>query len=571
MAVNNSRPRRVPAGRWWPLADAEAARDVLPLVPPRAIGIAGWLVVLALATLGMLLLRQRLNEAHVALVYLLVVLGSSAYAGRTFGLLVAGIAFMLFDWFFLPPYGTLIIANPLDWLVLVAFLGTSVVAAQLLYRAQAQASAAQARSAEIDRLAILGAETLNAGRAQDSLPAIADVIRTTLGVEWCEVYVRAAETGRTVLGARSPTRPDSSAGPALTEGQLVQWVAEHNADAVELEDGTSRVAAADSSAGGVSTTPADTHEWPALDASSHEVPVIAMYLPLRVRDRVVGVLGIGMSPAYRFSLSRRRVLRALSYYAALSVERVRLVRDAEHTAALREAAKLKDAVLASVSHDLRTPLTTIKAVANDLAASGDVRAMTIEREADRLNRFVDNLLDLSRIQAGGVSQPPMPNEAEDLVGAALQRVSGLAAGRPVQTIVQSDGDTALMGRFDFMDTLRALVNLLDNALKYSSVTSPVELTVWRDGPWLAFAVADRGPGVADLERDRIFEPFYRPRRSPLDVGGAGLGLSIARSLATAQGGSVTYEPRLGGGSVFTLRVPALDAPTEHADEMALTS
>ncbi len=534
-----------------------AGRDVLPPLPPRAIGIAGWLAILALATVGMLLVRQRLNEAHVALVYLLVVLGSSAYAGRTFGLSVAGIAFTLFDWFFLPPYGTLAVTNPLDWLVLVAFLGTSVVAAQLLYRAQAQARAAQARGVEIDRLAVLGAETLNAGRAQDSLPAIAEVIRTTLSVEWCEVYIRAVDTGKPVLGARSPVRPDSSAGPALTEGQLVQWVAEHNADAVELVDGTSRVAAADPHSDRLTMTLGDALEWPALDGANYEVPPTAMYAPLRVRDRVVGVLGIGMAPSYRFGVSRRRVLRALSYYAALSVERVRLVRDAEHAEALREAAKLKDAVLASVSHDLRTPLTTIKAVANEMAASGDARAVTIEREADRLNRFVDNLLDLSRIQAGGMSQSPVPNEAEDLIGAALQRVSGLTGGRAVQATVLSTADGVLMGRFDFIDTLRALVNLLENALKYSPATNPVELTARRDGPWLAFAVSDRGPGVSATERDRIFEAFYRPRTSPPDVGGAGLGLSIARSLATAQGGSVLYEPRDGGGSVFTLRVPAL--------------
>jgi two-component system sensor histidine kinase KdpD len=525
------------------------------------VGIAGWLLVLALATIGMLFVRARLNEAHVALVYLLVVLGSSGYGGRVFGLVVAGMAFILFDWFFLPPYGTLIIANPLDWLVLFAFLGTSFVAAQLLYRAQAQASAAQDRGLEIDRLAILGAETLNAGRAQDALPAIASVIRVTLDLEWCEVYLQAQDTGLVVLGARSPAGPDTSAAAAApTEGKLVQWVAEHNGDAVEFEDGTSRVAAA-VGARALGTGTDDTHEWLAPAAETHGVRVRSVYLPLRVRDRAVGVLGIGFVPGYHLGRSRRRVLRALSYYAALAIERVRLVRDAEHAEALREADRLKDAVLASVSHDLRTPLTTIKALANEMAASGDLRAATIEQEADRLNGFVDSLLDLSRIQAGGPSRPPVANEAEDLMGAALQRVGGLAAGRQLHATVESEGDGLLLGRFDFMDALRALVNLLDNALKYSPASSAVDLTVRPDGPWLAFEVADRGPGVPEAERDRIFLRFYRPATSPPDVGGAGLGLSIARSLAAAQGGSVTYEPRDGGGSVFTLRLPALDAPT----------
>ena len=368
-------------GRLWRTAGGRAARSVVPSTWTRAIRITIWILVLGLVSVGMLLVRDRLNEAHVALVYLLVVLGSSAYAGRTLGLVVAATAFMLFDWFFLPPYGTLVVANPLDWLVLLAFLGTSGVAAQLLYRAQMQASAAEARGVEIDRLAIVGAETLNAGRAQDALMAITDVIRATLDVEWCEVYARSADTGATVLGSRSPTRPDSSAGPAFTEGQLVQWVAEHNAEAVELEDGTSRVGAADEPTESAARDPSETNEWPALVAISFGIPVTAIYLPLRVRGRAVGVLGIGLPPTYRLDPLRRRVLRALSYYAALGVERVRLVQDAEHAAALREADKLKDAVLASVSHDLRTPLTTIKAVANELAALGDGRAAIIERPA----------------------------------------------------------------------------------------------------------------------------------------------------------------------------------------------
>jgi two-component system, OmpR family, sensor histidine kinase KdpD len=252
------------------------------------------------------------------------------------------------------------------------------------------------------------------------------------------------------------------------------------------------------------------------------------------------------------------VLRALSYYAALGVERVRLVRAAEHAEALREADRLKDAVLASVSHDLRTPLTTIKALANQMAVAGDERAATIEEEADRLNGFVENLLDLSRLQAGVERRAPVPNEAEDLIGVALQRVTGRAGGRELHVVVEPGADGLLVGRFDFTDTLHALVNLLENAIKYSPPSQPIELAVRREGQWLAFAVGDRGPGVPPSERERIFEPFYRPKTSPPDAGGAGLGLSIARSLATAQGGSVDFEPRAGGGSVFTLRLPAAD-------------
>jgi two-component system sensor histidine kinase KdpD len=533
------------------------ALDIPAPKPAGIIAVAGWTLLLVAVTAGMLAVRSRINEAHVALLFLLVILGASAHVGRALGLALATAAFLLFDWFFLPPYGTLAITNPLNWLVLVAFFATSAVAAQLLYRARAEADAARARTVEIDRLAVLGAETLNAGRAEEALAAVASVIRGTLGVDWCDVYTLEQGTGRIVLAARSAG--DAPDNPAIVaEGQLVHWVAEHGTEASVLMDGTSRVASSIHGLYGAGD-PAASLTPDGQEALSETLRVL--FLPLRVRDRIVGVLAIGAEDGLDLRASQRRVLRALSYYAALGVERVRLVRDAEHAEALRQADQLKDAVLASVSHDLRTPLTTIKALANAIAQSGDDRAVTIEEEADRLNGLVENLLDLSRIQAGEHRRDLAPNEAEDLVGAALQRVSGRTAGRDVTVTVITDGDAAIVGRFDFSDTLRALVNLLENAHKFSPPGIPIDLTVRRDGAWVAFAVADRGRGVSPGEHERIFQPFYRPADSPPDAGGAGLGLSIARSLAIAQGGSVTYEPRDGGGSVFTLRVPALDLST----------
>ena len=525
-----------------------------PVPKPAGLGpVIGWTLLLIGVTLAMLAVRARLNEAHVALLFLLVILGASAHVGRALGLALATAAFVFFDWFFLPPYGTLVITNPLNWLVLIVFFATSAVAAQLLYRARAEADAARARTVEIDRLAVLGAETLNAGRAEEALLAVASVIRGTVGVDWCDVYMREQSTGRVVLAARSAQGPLD--GPeVVAEGQLVNWVAEHGTEASVLMDGTSRVA---SSVRGFHDDPGASLTPPGGHRALPET-LRVMFLPLQVRDRIVGVLAIGADDGLDLRASQRRVLRALSYYAALGVERVRLVRDAEHAEALRQADQLKDAVLASVSHDLRTPLTTIKALANAIAQSGDERAATIEEEADRLNGLVENLLDLSRIQAGEHRREPAANEAEDLVGAALQRVSGRTAGRDVIVTVSTDGDVPIVGRFDFSDTLRVLVNLLENAHKFSPLSSPIDLGVRRDGQWVAFAVADRGRGVPPAETDRIFQPFYRPADSPPDTGGAGLGLSIARSLAVAQGGSVTYEPRAGGGSVFTLRVPVLD-------------
>jgi two-component system sensor histidine kinase KdpD len=520
-----------------------------------------WLAALGVVTAGMVRVRGSLTAAHVVLAYLLVVLGASARGGRALGLAVAVVAFGCFNFFFVPPYHTLAVAARLDWLVLGAFLATSAVAAQLLARAQAEAAEARQRAVEVDRLATLGAEALNAGRAEEALGAVADVIRTTLGLERAEVYLRGAAPPGIALAAASGAAPGGPpdawvAGgapgappPAAPDGdRLVAWVAERGLPAAERPDGTLRFGHGGSDDRG-------DGEGADFDPSGARVLV----LPLRVRDRTVGALRLVHATALPLDAPRRRFLRALSYYAALGAERVRLLADAEHAEALREADRLKDALLASVSHDLRTPLTTIKALAHELRADGgDERAATIEEEADRLNRFVADLLDLSRLAGGALAVTPEITAAEDLLGAALQRVSGALGDRTVDVSLDPT-EPLLLGRFDFVHSLRVLVNLLENAVKYSPADAPVELAARRAGAALEFVVSDRGPGVPSPEREAVFQPFYRPAGSPSDAGGAGLGLSIARRLAEAQGGTLRYEPRAGGGSRFVLAVPAIDA------------
>ena len=235
----------------------------------------------------------------------------------------------------------------------------------------------------------------------------------------------------------------------------------------------------------------------------------------------------------------------------------RLIERSRADAVLRESIRSRDAVIASLSHDLRAPLTTIKALAHALATEGHDKGREIEAEADRLHGMVADVLDLSRLSSGAFPLSIDLNDAEDVVGAALKRTAVLWPDRTVDVHLSEDA-SLLFGRFDFANTLRILVNLLDNALKYSASDERVDVAVLREGNWLSFQVQDRGDGVSLAERDRIFEPFYRPPGVAPDVHGAGLGLSIARGLAEAQGGTISYAPRAGGGSVFSLRVPAAD-------------
>ena len=461
----------------------------------------GAFTALAVVTVGMVLVRPYLGEAHVALLFLLVVLFASSAGGRVLGLAIAGAAFITFNFFFLPPYSKLTIANPLDWLVLVTFLITSVVAAQLLYRANTEAEEARQRAEEIDRLATLGAETLNAPNAQDGLRAMVDVIRATLQVAECEVF-----EGREDIARLMPSESADSQAPESTE----------------------------------------------------------VAVPLRVRGVPVGVLRVANPAGLTLTPERRRLLDALAYYAALGVERVRLTAAAEHAEAERRVEALRNALLTSVSHDLRTPLTSIKGIAHEIAEGADPSAASdIELEVDRLNVLIGDMLELSRIQAGAVRPGTEVETVDDLLGAALRQARSILRDR----LVIVDVDELLTGHFGFTESLRVMVNLIENAAKYSPPGEPITIRARRDGVWLSLEVQDRGPGVPEAERDRIFEPFYRPRGTPSDVGGTGLGLSIARGLAEAQGGRLRHEPREGGGSSFVFDVPAADdtEPSPVAD------
>ncbi|NUQ21397.1 MAG: DUF4118 domain-containing protein [Gemmatimonadaceae bacterium] len=483
--------------------------------------------------------RGQIDQAHVVLVYLLVVLGGSATGGRAPGLVLAGVSFLLIDYYFQPPYDFLTVGKPLDWLVLVAFLATATVSTQLLARARAEAEEARRRAMEVSSLAQLGSETLSAGRAEEALERVVEVIQGTLSIATCAVYPWDASVGfgaevtRDGTGKSGVPVPDSvrlaverSRRPSLPFALTLGSAAgSAESDGVGVEDGRE------------------------------------LALPLRVQQRVVGVLRLANDTPITLGASQRRFLDALGYYAALAVERVRLVSEAEHAEALREADRMREELLASISHDLRTPLTTIKALAQTAALAGDAAAAAIEEQADAMARLVGDLLDMSRLRAGTIRLKPEFNTAEDLIGATTRQLRGILNGRTLRTKVDVTGP-ALVGRFDFVHTLRVLGNLLENAVRYAPADQPIDLVARRDGAWLEFVVADRGPGVPPASLERIFEPFIRAPGVPPDAGRAGLGLSIARQLAELQDGQVVYQPREGGGSCFVLRVPAVDLEPE---------
>ncbi|HEY0779401.1 MAG TPA: HAMP domain-containing sensor histidine kinase, partial [Gemmatirosa sp.] len=428
---------------------------------------------------------------------------------------------------------------------------------------------------EVDRLAALGARALTGARARDAAGAVATAIRDTVGVDVCAVWAVDALPGDsyalrlladTASGADDDTAPPLGAELAARERTVV----------AERMDGTMRLARAPSASLLRALTPLDPAELHAVS-----VPLTAAERvdggddgPLtstdRAGERLVGVLRIAAHDGLRVPAERWRYLDALAAYAALAADRERLAGAAERTAALEDAARAKDAVLAAVSHDLRTPLTSIKAHAHALRTApagtdAGEEAATIEAEADRLARLVGDLLDLSRLQAGAMPVAADVVAVDDLLDVVLQRVAGAlgdaARGGRVLDVTLPPGAPLVLGRFDVAQAARALVNLVENANKYAPIGTPIEVVVREasDGPgsptWLCIDVCDRGPGVGVAERERIFAPFYRAPGARVDAGGAGLGLAIARGLAERQGGTVSYAPREGGGSVFTLQLP----------------
>ena len=514
-----------------------------------------WTLLFGVVLAGLVALRAYLDNAHVALALLMVVLGGSAAAGQRLGISLAVAAFFGFNFFFVRPYHTLVVAHPLDWLVLVAFLGTGLVGARLLARAQERATTASRRTEEVERLATLGAEALSAGGAEDALRGVLEVIRGTLRVSSCEILLPRGAPPALVARLRGV---DASAGSGMGLSDalsLAAWVAEKGAVAAECEDGTKWTS--EPAAGVVA------YGWPPAGRALR-----TLHVPLQVRGRLVGVLSVSHGTPFTLDPSQEQFLSALSYYAALGVERVALVAEAERAEAFREADALKAALLSGVSHDLRTPLTTIKALAQRLHAAGSAEGGLIEEQADRLNRLVADLLDLSRLNAGALPLRREVTAAEDLAGAATRQLAAVAGEGKVITRIEgptvNGAPPLLLGRFDFTHTLRALVNLLENAVKYSPDGQPVELVLRQSPGFLEFVVLDRGQGVPASERARIFEPFYRGPGVPPDVGGAGLGLSIARRLAVEQGGDVTVAPREGGGSRFVLSLPAVEPPDTSA-------
>ncbi len=496
----------------------------------RAIETARQLAGLAAIAAATVLLRAlRPNPAEVALTYLLAVLLASTVGGLWPGALSAVAAALAFNYFFLPPSGTLTIADPANWFALVAFLATAAVTSQLVARARARSRLAEARTAQTRRLLDLSEQIL--GRVGD--PADPGPALTALAAD----CARALTAEQALIALWPPDRPAA----ILPTAEGDDWREACMATVLR---------------------------------ACPTLPERPRTLPDGVNVLVVLPLARGCpEPALLVARCARPpepgMPEAVAGLGSLAVERLFLMRQITDAEAVRRSDALKSALLSSVSHELRTPLAAIRVAATalqraDVWADAESRTdllRTVDEESGRLNRLIANLLTMSRIEAGALTLERQSWEVEALVWEGMRQAGTRFDPRRLvphipDGLPEIDCDLALAGI--------ALANLLDNAAKYTPAGTPIEIggRLSTDGTLVALWTDDRGPGVPAGEAEQIFARFTRgtvSSGSGRGPAGTGLGLTIARALVEAHGGRLWVEARPGGGSRFTSTWPVAGA------------
>jgi two-component system, OmpR family, sensor histidine kinase KdpD len=299
-----------------------------------------------------------------------------------------------------------------------------------------------------------------------------------------------------------------------------------------------------------------------------------LFIPMRTGRGVVGIVGIDSDKeGLLLTPEQQRLFDALMDQAALAVERVRLAADADRTKLALEADRLRSALLTSISHDLKTPLAAIIGAAGtlrDFSAALDEGAkrdllVTVHEEAERLNRFIANLLDMTRIESGAIEPQGTLHDVGEIVGSALQRAAKVLAQHRLEVDIAG---TLPMLKLDAVLFEQVLFNILDNAAKYAPVNSTIELRAWQSQGKVAVQIMDEGDGIPPEDLDRIFDKFYRVRKGDRVRAGTGLGLPICRGFIEAMGGTIEAANRRDrSGALITITMP-VPTDTPQLDEVA---
>jgi two-component system, OmpR family, sensor histidine kinase KdpD len=449
------------------------------------------------------------NNTTAALSFLLAILAVSAVWGMAVSVLMSVAAMLAFNFYFLPQVKTLTVEDPQNWVALFAFLVTAIVGSQLSNRIRKEADAANRRRREIEQLYAFSQKLLGEGNVIQLLNAIPNHI------------VDAFEAGAASL--------------FLAEKQKF-----YRSGYGTLQVGEEQLKAA------------YDREEPLIDAARG-----FCYAPVKLGTKAIGSFGISGSPPLR------QTLEAMGTLMGIAIERARAIEQLGKTEADRQSERLKSALLDSITHNFRTPLTSIKASVTSLLSerppSQEQRRELLDiinEECDRLNRLVEDASEMARLEAGEVELEFQAVPVQELVDSSLASCRKALGSRDVRIRLGSDLPAV---RADLSRAKEVLVQLIENANLYSPKERPITVAAESNGGSVVFSVADQGPGIDALEQGMIFDKFYRGREQRAVVQGTGMGLPIAKAIVEAHGGTLNVTSQRGHGSVFTFTLPAARA------------
>jgi two-component system sensor histidine kinase KdpD len=469
------------------------------------------------------------HAQNLSMLFLVAVILSAMICGRLSAVIAAGLAFVFYNFFFLEPLHDLSIAKPHQLFSLIIFLGVALMIGDLAGRLRDQVARSRNQAKNTQALYEFSRKLSGTARLDDVLISTATHLHSTFGTG---IVILMPYDGELSLQTAWP--PDLTLDG--TDMTAVRWAYEKNERA------------------GSDTATLPQIGW--------------QFLPILTSNGVAGVLGLSTQNRAALGENDDRMLTAILDQTAIAIDRAQLVRENAKTAALQESDKLHTALFSSLSHDLKTPLASITGAVTTLRQLGsrikadtrDDLLLSIEEEAGRLNRFVANLFDMTRIEAGTLKANNLPVDAAEIILSSIERTKKLKPGIAIDTSIAPDlpmvnGDASLLGQ--------TLFNLLDNATKYAG-DGPIAVYAKQDGPEVAISITDQGRGIPPKDLDKIFDKFYRRVKGDGRAPGTGLGLSISRGFIESMGGTIKAEsPAIRKrGTRFIIRLPVANSDDE---------
>ena len=466
----------------------------------------------------------------VDLVFLTAIVVIAVRYGLLASILASVAAMLCYNFFFLPPIYTFTIADPVNLAAWVLFTVVAIIVSHVAARGRTQTVAAQGRVRTLESLYAFSRKLAGAGTLDDVLWAAAYQTALMLNVR---VVLLLPENGSIAVKAGYP--PEDMLGDA--DLAAANWAWENNRAAGR----------------GADTLPGAKR----------------LFLPMRTGRGQIGIIGLDNDkPGPILTPDQRRLLDALIDQSALAIERVHLVEDLVRAQRTAETDRLRSALLTSISHDLKTPLASVLGAAGTLrdlskalseAEKSDLVATIID-ESERLNRFIANLLDMTKLESGAIVPNAAPHDVSEIIGSALRRAGKILAHHRVEIALAED---LPMLDLDAVLFEQALFNLLDNAAKYAPPGTAIRIEGWRDGDSVVLQIVDEGDGIPPADLEHIFDKFYRAQKGDQVRAGTGLGLAISRGFVEAMHGTITAANRTDRrGAVFAIRLPVPPAPAQ---------